>query len=204
VRIGIPDASLRNDRKDMDALPFCEATLRTMRCPYGPYFAQVKGYPANPKTIGEAIRKRRLDLGLRQIDVAGIIDCDELTIVHWEKGHRIPRINHMTGIVRFLGYIPLPEAATLAELIVNHRKALGITQEEFARELGVDPSTLARWERAEREPRGRYADAINARLQATGRELITKVLEQTTHRQVTIVDTSVRGPTDTRNPSGRS
>jgi len=42
--------------------------LPPRRGEHGPYFAQVKGYSANPKTIGEAIRKRRLDLDLRQMD----------------------------------------------------------------------------------------------------------------------------------------
>jgi DNA-binding XRE family transcriptional regulator len=99
----------------MDALPFCWATLHKMRCPHGPYFTQKKGYPANPKTIGDAIRKRRLDLNLRQIDVAAIIGCDELTVVNWEKGHRNPHIKHMPAIVRFLGYNPLPAGSTIAE-----------------------------------------------------------------------------------------
>jgi DNA-binding XRE family transcriptional regulator len=86
-----------------------------MRCPHGPYFSQVKGYPADPKTIGQAIRKRRLDLDLRQIDVAKIIGCHELTIVNWEKGHRTPRIKQMPSIVRFLGYNLLPTGSTIAE-----------------------------------------------------------------------------------------
>jgi hypothetical protein len=33
--------------------------------------------------IGEVIRKRRLDLGLRQIDVAKFIACNEMTVVNW-------------------------------------------------------------------------------------------------------------------------
>jgi DNA-binding transcriptional regulator YiaG len=37
--------------------------------------------------VNEAIRKRRLELELRQIDVATIIGCDEATVVNWEKGH---------------------------------------------------------------------------------------------------------------------
>jgi hypothetical protein len=36
----------------------------------GRYSTEKKGYPAIPKTLGEEIRKRRLDLNLRQIDVA--------------------------------------------------------------------------------------------------------------------------------------
>ena len=57
--------------------------------------------------MNEAIRKPRLDLGLRQIDVAKIIGCDELTVVNWEKGLRTSPVNHLARIVRFLGYNPL-------------------------------------------------------------------------------------------------
>ena len=69
----------------MDALPFCKVTLRRLRCPWGPYSTEKKGYPATPKTMGEEIRKRRLDLNLRQIDAARIIGCDEMTVVNWRR-----------------------------------------------------------------------------------------------------------------------
>ena len=74
------------------------------------------------------------------------IGCNELTVVNWEKGHTEPRINHMAGIVRFLGFNPLSGGGTIAERLVAHRKSRGITQKELAREIGVDPGTLARWE----------------------------------------------------------
>jgi transcriptional regulator with XRE-family HTH domain len=154
----------------MDALPFCKVTLRRMRCPHGPYFIQVKGYPANPKTIGEAIRKRRLDLGLRQIDVATLIGCDETTVVHWEKDRANPRLSHIPGIIQFLGHNPLPGGGTIGEGLIAHRKSRGLTQKEFAGQVHVDPSTLAKWERGEREPRGRYADAVNERLHTMARQ----------------------------------
>ena len=106
------------------------------------------------------MRKRRLDLGLRQIDVAEIIGCNEMSIVNWEKGHCSPRINHMAAVVEFLGSNPIPNGDTMAPRLVNHRKALGMTQKDFARQLGVDPSTLARWERGEREPSGSFLDQV--------------------------------------------
>ncbi len=87
----------------MDSLPFCRATLLGIRCPKGPYFRKVNGYPTQPNTIGEAIRKRRLDLGLRQADVAEIIGCNQMTIVNWEKGHTDPRANKMDNVKNFLG-----------------------------------------------------------------------------------------------------
>jgi transcriptional regulator with XRE-family HTH domain len=140
----------------MDALPFCQATLRGVRCPWGPYATEKKGYPATPKTLGGEIRKRRLDLNLRQIDVAKIVGCNEMTVVNWEKGHCTPRINHMGKVVDFLGFNPLQKCDTLAQQILNRRKAVGITQINFARQIGVDPSTLARWERGERTPAARF------------------------------------------------
>jgi transcriptional regulator with XRE-family HTH domain len=84
------------------------------------------------------IRKRRLDLGLRQIDAAKMIGCDEMSVVNWEKGHRSPRVNQMAGVVNFLGFNPFQNGDTMAHRLVNHRKALGITQKEFAGQLGVD------------------------------------------------------------------
>jgi len=102
--------------------------------------------------LGEQIRKRRLDLNLRQIDAAKIIGCDEMTVVNWEKRYTSPRINHMPKVVEFLGFDPLLKCDTFAQRLVSHRKAQGISQRDFARQIGVDPSTLARWERGERMP----------------------------------------------------
>jgi transcriptional regulator with XRE-family HTH domain len=124
----------------------------------------VKGYPVVPKTIGDQIRKRRLDLGIRQIDAARIIGCNEMSIVNWERGHTLPRINHTAGVTRFLGCNPFPARDTLAMQLVNYRKAFGITQKEFARQIGVDPGTLARWERGERKPKGRFIQIVKALL----------------------------------------
>jgi transcriptional regulator with XRE-family HTH domain len=41
-----------------------------------------------------------------------------------------------------------------ADHLVQCRTALGLSQKEAARRLGVDSSTLARWERGERRPAG--------------------------------------------------
>jgi transcriptional regulator with XRE-family HTH domain len=103
--------------------------------------------------------------------VAKIIGCDEMTVVNWEKGYASPRINHMPKVVEFLGFNPLRKCDTLAQQIVSHRKARGITQKSFAQQLGIDPSTLARWERGEREPKGRFGEMIDACLGLNRRRL---------------------------------
>jgi len=78
----------------------------------------------------------------------------ESSIWNWEAGHSHPNLRYLPAIIAFLGYTPLPEAKTLGERLVRHRKTLGMSQKEAAHQLGVDPGTLARWERGEREPAG--------------------------------------------------
>ena len=61
----------------------------------------------------------------------------------------------MPKIIEFLGYNPRP-GRNWAERFVFGRTVLGLSQRESARRIGVDPSTLARWERGEREPAGAF------------------------------------------------
>lgn len=56
-----------------------------------------KGYILAPETVGEHIRKRRLDLGLLQIEVAQIIGVTESTVGNWEHGIE-PDLRHMPKI----------------------------------------------------------------------------------------------------------
>jgi len=73
-------------------------------------------------------------------------------------------------VVAFLGYDPflpgtlpgadtvlLTQEASLNSRLVAYRHARGLRQNDLARALGVDPSTLAKWER---EPQGRYFNAV--------------------------------------------
>jgi site-specific DNA recombinase len=112
--------------------------------------------PMEPKTIGDHIRKRRLSLKLLQRDVAERIGVDESTIHNWELNHSQADFRFMPAIIEFLGYNPLPEGTTWAERLVRHRTTLGLSQKAAAGRIGVDPATLARWERGECEPMGRY------------------------------------------------
>ena len=86
-------------------------------------------------------------------DVAKIIDVEEATIWNWENNRTSPKLHYIPKIVEFLDYVPCNiEPKTLGERIVNYRRLLGITQKELAYRLGVDPSTLARWERNNGRP----------------------------------------------------
>jgi DNA-binding XRE family transcriptional regulator len=126
------------------ALPFCHFEIRASK-------RGSSEYPEALETVGDHVRKRRLDLGLAQNEAAKIMGVNEATIVNCENNHTQPRINHTAGVVRFLGYSPFVDRDMTGRL-VNGRRTACLTQRALARLLRVDPSTLAQWERGERQP----------------------------------------------------
>ncbi|MFQ5913140.1 MAG: helix-turn-helix domain-containing protein [Nitrospinota bacterium] len=121
-------------------LPFCHITLRAKK-PLPPI------YPNSLNSLGDHIRKRRLDLDVLQREVAEILGVHATTVHGWERGRNHPSLPFLPKIVAFLGYVPWDgPPRNLGEKIARARKWLGISQEKLATEIGVDPGTLARRE----------------------------------------------------------
>lgn len=116
-----------------------------------------EGYPHQPVVIGEHLKKRRLDLGLSQREVAARVGAIEASVWNWENRRAKPELRFLPAVIAFLGYNPLSRPTTLAERLVLHRRSRGWSQKRLADELDVDPTTLARWERGEKAPWGPYA-----------------------------------------------
>lgn len=118
-------------------------------------------YPHELKSLGDHLRKKRLDLGLLQKDVAHLLDVATDTVTNWEKGRTSPQLHFILKIIEFLGYVPFSEEGkSLGERIVEMRRLLGIRQDELALQVGVDPETLARWEQEIGQP----SDRLRAKL----------------------------------------
>jgi DNA-binding XRE family transcriptional regulator len=85
--------------RGMAALPFCHLQLRTPK-PDG-------RYPIQLQRLGDHIRKRRLDLGLLQKEVAARLGADPTTVNNWETGKSEPRLWFVPRILAFRAS-PLP------------------------------------------------------------------------------------------------
>ena len=119
------------------------------------------------KTIGDHLRTKRLDLGLLQKEVAKRLGVDTDSVTNWEKGRTSPRLQLMPRIIEFLRYKPFDDnSELLGDKIVAMRRRLGMHQKDLARQLGVDPSTLARWERGKGHPDASHEPILSRFLNA--------------------------------------
>jgi transcriptional regulator with XRE-family HTH domain len=67
----------------------------------------------------------------------------------------------MPRILKFLGYVPFEmPTGILGEKIKTYRWVLGLSQKALAKQLKIDPSTLARWERGKKRPLKELIDSI--------------------------------------------
>lgn len=132
--------------RGIDALPFSRYQGKTQK-PHS------QGYPSEPNTIGEHIRKRRMDLGLTQGGAARRMGVSEDCLCYWENGRNEPRIYQYPAIISFLGYYPLMrETESFGGKITRYKHEHGLNNEKLAKLLEVDEGTVANWERNKRVP----------------------------------------------------
>ena len=135
------------------ALPCCHQRIRGVRCPVSSYEKLVKRCPAEPKTIGDHLRKRRIELGLEQTEVAERLGVCRSSLQHWEQNRGVPMPKQMPAIIRFLGYVPFAEEPGFGGRVAYLRKCAGLTQEELSLHAGCSEDLIWRWEGGRNPPR---------------------------------------------------
>ena len=91
---------------------------------------------------------------MHQKDVAVLVNATTSTVTNWEKNRVGPKLRFIPKIIEFLGYDPFPRTATsIGQQIKQYRRKNGMSIKKLALRLGIDPATLARWERGEGLPK---------------------------------------------------
>ena len=98
------------------------------------------------------MRKVRLDRGLSQPQVAGLLQVTTDTVTYWEMNRNHPTPKYAKAIIAFLGYLPFTEGSTLGKRLYHARLKAGKTQEEVAKMTGCDESSLRLIELERRKP----------------------------------------------------
>ena len=132
--------------------------------PYGPKLLKTlkpRPWVLLPTTLGEHLKKRRIEQGLLQRDVQDRFNLDKETYANWEKDRYYPAMRHWPGIIEFLGGDPNPKPSTIGQRLLTYRRHHGLSRSALAAILGVDDTTLWRWETDHWKPKGkRHIDAI--------------------------------------------
>ncbi|MBT0663561.1 helix-turn-helix domain-containing protein [Geobacter pelophilus] len=112
---------------------------------------QLPGYPEFPITVGEHIRKKRMDVGLLQREVAEIIGVTESSIWNWEHGTE-PELQYNPSIIKFLGYIPFDCPDDTIGRLAWYRRVQGLTVVALGNQMKIHPDQLYEWLSATRKP----------------------------------------------------
>jgi len=112
-----------------------------------------KGYPANPQTWGERLRKRRMDLALTQEQLAERLRCTGESIRKWERGQEWPLSRRWSRIGEVLGAEMAPLAENAAVQLRAARLRTGLTQVELAKLAGMNVRSVRNSENPRYRPR---------------------------------------------------
>jgi len=93
-----------------------------------------------PQTVGEHLRKKRFESGLRQFEVARKLGISERTLGLWECDEVYLRWEYHPVLIEYLGYDPFPSCG-LRTLIATKPRALPLYHSKRL----LDASEYAVW-----------------------------------------------------------
>jgi DNA-binding XRE family transcriptional regulator len=90
-------------------LPLCERVLHTSRKDFLPCRHRGLPVPEKPKTIGEHLVRRRVQLRLHQSQAARLLEISTVTLSRWELDKVYPTMRYHDRITGYLGYDPFTQ-----------------------------------------------------------------------------------------------
>jgi DNA-binding transcriptional regulator YiaG len=105
-------------------------------------------FPNELKTIGDHLKKARLERKMLIKDVLEILGVNRWTLRQWEQNILEPFVYQYPKIIAFLGYYPFThETETQGGKIKKYRFTQGLSMQEFGKLVGVAGCTVSTWER---------------------------------------------------------
>jgi hypothetical protein len=98
ARTGTGSRSIPGSRTGTPALTFRHFELKSPKPIVFP-----RDYPHNPSTLGERIRRRRMDRGLTQHQLADLLGCSARIVGCWKKDRNMPAATRWPQLEAVLG-----------------------------------------------------------------------------------------------------
>jgi len=119
-------------------LPFGPLTLKTLK---------PLEFVEHPVTLGQHLRKARIQRGLLQKEVAAQMGFIHETYMWWERDRYLPYDKSWKPIIEFLGYYPIIGPLEDHNPFLAKRRHLGLSIKAVSRLLGVYEETYSRIEK---------------------------------------------------------
>ena len=154
-------------------LPFCDRTVSVPRKDVAPVWTRSWPIAKEPATLGQHLKKKRFEMGLRQEEAALKLGVSVRALSDWETDRIYPCWASQARLIEYLGYDPFGDPAlgrpkgnetngvailstgepmSIGEKIKRSRLNLKKTRKQMASELGVSVKTLWGWETDRRRP----------------------------------------------------
>jgi transcriptional regulator with XRE-family HTH domain len=154
-------------------LPFCERHVSVARKDVAPVWTRIFPIAKEPTTLGQHLKKKRFQAGLRQAQIARRLGVSCRTLSLWECDRIYPTWAFQPRIIAYLGYDPFTETGlktpegneptcvaffapdapvSIGQKILHFRLKSRKTRLQLAKEWGISPKTLWGWETGQREP----------------------------------------------------
>jgi DNA-binding XRE family transcriptional regulator len=148
-------------------LPFCDRTVSVAWKDVAPVWTRSWPIAKEPTTLGQHLKKKRFQAGLRQAQIARILKVSCRTLSLWECDRIYPAWAFQPRIIAYLQYDPFTETGlktpkgnepngvayfatdapvSIGQKIRHFRLKSRKMRLQLAKEWGVSPKTLWGWE----------------------------------------------------------
>lgn len=124
--------------------------LTVKRPPHVPH--NKNPYPSDPSTLGDWLRRARLDRRMSIKDLAVEIGTTVPNISNWESNRAEVSVRLKPRVYEFIGLCPYDASLPLGLRLRERREYFGLITKELAKILCVNPNTISSWERAKYIP----------------------------------------------------
>jgi len=133
-------------------------------------------FTREPVTLGDHLRRRRIELGLYQKDIAARLGVTISTVWNWENTGSVD-LRFIPRVINFLGYSPIPQPEGLLERLSWYKQINGLSLERLGVEMGRDPEQLADWLSGRHKPFKQNQEGIEVFLAEEGCVLLLCTLK---------------------------
>jgi transcriptional regulator with XRE-family HTH domain len=124
-------------------------------------------YPSSLNTLGDYLRKTRLDLNLTQEYLAkGILKTSIQNVSSWEDNRHSISLRFRPKVIEFIGFCPFNASLPLGLRLRERRENFGLSVKRLAQLLGVNPCTITSWEQCQHQPQPKSFEIIKGFLKS--------------------------------------